>query len=77
MEQMREISSGGSYLSQSEVRANFGLGHATEAERVEINWPSGQRDVFSHVQSDKFYLVEEGSHELRLQKFSRPSAKGK
>lgn len=77
MTQMREISSGGSYLSQSDVRANFGLGQAVEVERVEIIWPSGQRDVFSHVPSNKFYLVEEGSHELRLQKFSRPSVKEK
>ena len=75
--QIREIASGGSYLSQSDLRANFGLGQASEAERIEITWPSAQRDVFFHIQADKFYLVEEGSHELRLQKFSRPSAKQK
>jgi hypothetical protein len=49
------------------------MGKAVEAERVEINWPSGQSDSFSGVKGDKFYLVEEGSHALQLQKISRSS----
>jgi enediyne biosynthesis protein E4 len=73
LSQIREIASGGSYLSQSDLRVTFGLGKTGEAERVEINWPSGQSDSFSGVKTDKFYLVEEGSHTLQIQKISRPS----
>ena len=72
MSQIRESAGGGSYLSQSDLRANFGLGQAAKAETVEIRWPSGQVDTFSNVKANQFYLVEEATHELRLQKFVRP-----
>jgi hypothetical protein len=38
--QTDEVRSGGSYISQSDLRVHFGLGPATEAE-IEIHWPSG------------------------------------
>jgi len=69
--QIREIAGGGSYLSQSDLRANFGLGKAKRAETVEINWPSGQKQVFRDVEADKFYLIEEGKDQLQLQQFVR------
>src|SRR3954470_20709674 len=67
--QIREIAGGGSYLSQSDLRATFGLGKAIVAETVEIKWPSGQTQTFHDVPADKFYLVAEGQNELRLQGF--------
>jgi hypothetical protein len=71
MSQIREIAGGGSYLSQSDLRANFGLGKAKRAEIVEITWPSGQQRVFRNVEADKFYLIEEGTDQLQLQQFVR------
>lgn len=68
--QIREIAGGGSYLSQSDLRANFGLGKSTRAETVEIKWPSGLQQVFRNVDADGFYLVEEGSDRLNLQRFA-------
>jgi enediyne biosynthesis protein E4 len=65
--QVREIAGGGSYLSQSDLRANFGLGKAVRADTVEITWPSGQRQTFHNVEADKFYLVEEGKDQLSAQ----------
>jgi hypothetical protein len=65
--QLREISGGGSYLSQSDLRANFGLGKAPTVELVEIWWPSGLRQSFHSVEADKFYLIEEGKNHLTLQ----------
>ncbi len=67
--QMREIYGGGSYLSQSDLRANFGLGKATRVETVEVSWPSGQKQTFKDVEADKFYLIEEGKNPLGLQHF--------
>ena len=70
MSQIREIAGGGSYLSQSDLRANFGLGKEKRAETVEIMWPSGQRQTFRDVEADKFYLIEEGKDQLALQHLS-------
>jgi enediyne biosynthesis protein E4 len=68
--QIREIAGGGSYLSQSDLRANFGIAKAKRAETVEITWPSGQRQTFRDVEADKFYLVEEGNDHLQTQHIS-------
>jgi len=38
---LREIAGGGSYLWQSDLRANFGLGKSETMDLVEITWPSG------------------------------------
>ena len=65
--QIREIAGGGSYLSQSELRANFGLGGATSAGFVEIYWPSGAKQVFKDVAADRFWLAVEGEPELKPQ----------
>jgi len=71
--QIREIAGGGSYLSQSDLRANFGLGKAVRAEAVEVQWPSGQHQLFRDVPADQFYLVEEGRQELGKQQWTHAS----
>jgi hypothetical protein len=58
--QSSEIHSGGSYLSQSDLRVHFGLGSAQKIDLVEINWPSGRIDKLSNLDADKFYSVLEG-----------------
>jgi enediyne biosynthesis protein E4 len=75
--QIREIAGGGSYLSQSDLRANFGTGRATVAQTVEIKWPSGQTQTFHDVPADKFYLIAEGQNELRLQRFTGAASQSK
>jgi hypothetical protein len=74
LSQIREIAGGGSYLSQSDLRANFGLGKATLVQTVEINWPSGLKQVFHDLDADKFYQIEEGRDQVSLQKFSPKSS---
>jgi hypothetical protein len=55
------LRSGSSYLSQSELVITFGLGSATKADRIEIEWPSGQRDALTNVDADQIITVQEGS----------------
>ena len=58
--QTEEIHSGGSYLSQNDVRVHFGLGAAKKIETVEIRWPSGKIETLKDLDADKFYSVLEG-----------------
>ena len=53
--------SGSSYLSQSELVLTFGLANSTKADRVEIEWPSGQRDSLSNIAADQIITVQEGA----------------
>jgi hypothetical protein len=69
--QIREIAGGGSYLSQSDLRASFGLGKAKTASSVEVTWPSGQKQLFRNVDADQFYLIEEGKDQLQGLHFRR------
>jgi len=73
--QIREIAGGGSYLSQSDLRAHFGLGESRQADAVEVTWPSGLRQTFRDVEADKFYVIEEGKEQLAAQKFVKKEAK--
>ena len=60
--QTDEVRSGGSYLSQHDLRIHFGLGGATKIDFVEIHWPSGTIDKIpgSDLPVDRFYYVLEG-----------------
>jgi hypothetical protein len=66
--QIREIEGGGSYLSQSDLRANSAW--ARPRETVEVKWPSGLRKP-SCIDADKLYLIQEGSERIEVQKFAR------
>jgi hypothetical protein len=58
--QTEEIHSGGSYLSQNDLRVHFGLGAATKIDKLEVRWPSGVVDVIKDLMADQFYGVLEG-----------------
>ncbi|MBC8236345.1 CRTAC1 family protein [bacterium] len=64
--QIREVKSGGSYLSQSDTRVHFGLDTATKADIVEIRWPSGLVETFKDVPSNQFLVVTEGKGLKRM-----------
>jgi hypothetical protein len=55
------VQSGGSYLSQSDLRVHFGLGTATKIDSVQVRWPSGHIDTMKNLAADRFYSVLEGS----------------
>lgn len=60
VEQMSEVHSGGSYLSQSDLRQHFGLGTAAKVDEVKILWPDGKAQIFRDVAANSFYRVKEG-----------------
>jgi enediyne biosynthesis protein E4 len=57
--QVREIKSGGSYLSSSELRAHFGLGDATKADLLSVRWPGGRTQVLRDVPANQTVTVRE------------------
>jgi len=69
MTQIREIAGGGSYLSQNDLRAHFGLGPADKIDKLEITWPSGAQQSFKAFPADQFYSLQEGRDELGFQPF--------
>ena len=56
------VKSGSSYLSQSELPLTFGLGKPDPDKRIrlEIRWPSGDKDTIANIHPDQFITVKEG-----------------
>jgi len=58
--QIDEVRSGGSYLSQNDLRVHFGLAQEKTIDLIEVSWPSGLVDRFHNVVVDRFVHIEEG-----------------
>lgn len=59
--QLGEVISGGSYLSQNDLRIHFGLGSHGKIDRAQVTWPDGKVEVLSNLAADRFYTVREGT----------------
>jgi len=70
--QIAEVMSGSSYISQNDFRLHFGLGRASDVDRVEVRWPSGITDSVSRVQADQLIFIQEGQGMVRATKFRKP-----
>jgi hypothetical protein len=57
--QMREISGGSGYGSQNSLIAHFGLGSATNAQTIRIEWPSGIVQTLADVAAKQLLTVTE------------------
>ena len=57
----RTLRAGEGFLAQSSKRLHFGLGAAQEIDRVEVDWPGGEREVFSGLQVDRHYHLIQDS----------------
>ena len=47
------------FLMQSDARVHFGLGRARQVDRLEIDWPSGTRQVLEDLSVDQILKVRE------------------
>jgi hypothetical protein len=57
--QTQEVRSGGSYLSQSDLRLHFGLGAAAKVDRIEIRWPNGNSQILKDAAVDRIIMIRE------------------
>ena len=56
--QTDEVRSGGSYISQNDLRIHFGLGDAEQAD-LEIHWPSGKMDRHAKLAANRIHHITE------------------
>ena len=58
---VREVRSGSSFMSHSDLRVHFGLGEAGAVDRIEVEWPSaGSRETIESVKGNQFITITEG-----------------
>jgi enediyne biosynthesis protein E4 len=69
--QIDEVRSGGSWASQNDLRVHFGLGPATQVDRLEIRWPSGQVDTVENLAADQLLHVQEGKGVVKAVAFKK------
>jgi len=55
-----EVRSGGSYISQNDLRVHVGLGPATTIDQLIVHWPSGLTEELHDLPVDRFLTVQEG-----------------
>jgi hypothetical protein len=70
--QIRDVKAGSSYLGQNDLRLHFGLGTAATAERLEVQWPSGQTDVIQNVAANQILTIKEGQGVVSRTPLTRP-----
>jgi len=69
--QIRDIKAGSSYMSQNDLRAHFGLGTASRADRIEVIWPDGRMESAADVPANQIVTIEEGKGIIERQPFVR------
>ena len=56
--QVREIKSGGGYLSFDAPRAHFGLGNHETIDKAEFQWPDGEKTIIAKpLKADHHYII--------------------
>ena len=74
-QQIDEVRSGGSYISQNDLRVHFGLGKVDKVDLLEIRWPSGQVDTLKEVKADQLIYVKEGQGIVKTAQFTSTATK--
>jgi len=59
--QTGEVRSGGSYLSQNDLRLHFGLSAKQTVDKLEIVWPTGKTETLTNLSADHLYEIKEGA----------------
>ncbi|MEO6167401.1 MAG: ASPIC/UnbV domain-containing protein, partial [Chitinophagales bacterium] len=60
------VNGGNGFGGQSSGRVHFGLGAAPAIERVEIRWPSGEKQVVDNLSAKRIYKIREGQAKTEL-----------
>jgi enediyne biosynthesis protein E4 len=63
--QIDEVRSGGSYLSQNDLRVHFGLGASRAVDELTVKWLGGGIDRWKDIPADQQIIVREGDSSWR------------
>jgi len=73
--QYNESTTAVGYNSSSDKRVHFGLGTAAIVDRIELAWPTGVKQVLTHVKADQVLTVTESGSPSRSRRFSGSAGK--
>ena len=73
LKQVEEVYSGGTYISQNDLRLHFGLEKRTKIDLIEVRWPSGAVDKITGVGANKILTIKEGQGLISQKDFSSPT----
>jgi hypothetical protein len=57
--QYNESTTAVSYNSSSDKRVHFGLGDDAIIDKIELTWPTGHKQILTHVKADQFLTITE------------------
>ena len=69
--QVREVTSGSSYLGQNDPRVHVGLDAERGVDRLEIRWPSGRTELLQNVEANQAITIREGAGIVARAPFQR------
>jgi peroxiredoxin len=70
---IKTLRAGEGYLSQSGKWIHFGLGSATEVEKVIVRWPDGGIQEYTDIVSDRFYRIVQDVEMAQMWSVRRPA----
>jgi len=73
LKQVEDVHSGGSYISQNDLRLHFGLETRTKIDLIEVRWPSGAVDKITGASANKILTIKEGQGLISQKDLNRGS----
>ena len=61
---LRFVDGGNGFAAQSSARVHIGLGPSVRIDGLEVRWPSGLRQTFTHLPADRIVRIVEGRSAL-------------
>ncbi len=56
-----EVQSGASFLSQNDMRTHIGLGNEGTYQKIEVQWPGGNRESFPGGKANQILVLKQGT----------------
>ncbi|MEK6282379.1 MAG: CRTAC1 family protein [Acidobacteriota bacterium] len=72
LKQVEEVYSGGTYISQNDLRLHFGLEKRTKIDLIEVRWPSGAVEKVTAVNANRVLTIKEGQGLISQKDLNNP-----